>query len=505
MANFSNIIQNVSRALILDYDLERFLRLIMDALIEETNAEHGMIVVLDEKGNHQCKAARDRQLRDIADPAARRSKTIIDETLRTGEYQFYPDALSDPNLRSKSTGSIMSLNLVSLACAPLRDNERVFGVIYLDSDKAPALFNQKTGALLAQIAIVIAGVIKDLQQRRPQQEVHAPQTLKFQGAREPVEVVIANSRMELAYHRAQTIAYDDMPVLILGEPGTGKDLLAQFIHARSGRSGKYLAVDCGTLMNETFVSELFGHIKGAFTGAIQNRAGLVATARNGTLFLDEIGELSLDSQARLLRFLQSGEYKPLGSDEFKRAENVRIIAATNRRLQQMVEDGKFRQDLFDRLNDYPLELPPLRERPEEILPLARHYLEAFCKKYDKPNLELSLPAALYLKQHRLRGNVRELIQKIRRAVMSCTEKLIRIEDFDLIGSPGPRGGGDDEKNFKAAKNKIVATFEREFITARLQETGGKVKAAAKASGMPTPNFSNKMRKYGINPKKFYPQ
>lgn len=505
MANFSNIIQNVSRALILDYDLERFLHLIMDALIEETNAEHGMIVVLDEKRNHQCKAARDRRQRDIPDPAAQRSKTIINETLRTGEYQFYPDALSDPNLRSKSTGSIVNLNLVSLACAPLRDNESVFGVIYLDSDKAPALFNQKTGALLAQIAIVIAGVIKDLQQRQPHQEAQAPQTLKFQGAREPVEVVIANPQMEQAYRRAETVAGHEEPALILGEPGTGKYLLAQFIHARSGRSGKYVPVDCGTLMNETFVSELFGHVKGAFTGAIQNRAGLVASARNGTLFLDEIGELSLDSQARLLRFLQSGEYKPLGSDEFKRADNVRIIAATNRNLAQMLEEGKFRQDLFDRLNDYPLELPPLRERPEEILPLARHYLEVFCKKYGKPNLELSLPAALYLKQHRLRGNVRELIKMLRRAVMNCVAKLINIEDFDFTVSPSTSRGGDDEKNFKAAKNKIVTAFEREFITARLQETGGKVKAAAKISGMPTPNFSNKMRKYGINPKKFYPK
>lgn len=505
MANFSNIIQNVSRALILDYDLERFLRLIMDALIEETNAEHGMIVVLDEQGKHQCKAARDRHLRDIPDPASRRSKTIINETLRTGEYQFYPDAMSDPTLRSKSTGSIVDLNLISLACAPLRDDKRVFGVIYLDSDKTPALFNQRTGALLAQIAIVIAGVIKDLQQRRPQQVLHAPHTLKFQNDGQEIEIVIANPKMAQAYNRAETVAQDDAPVLILGEPGTGKDLLAQFLHAHSGRAGKYVAVNCSTLMNETFVSELFGHVKGAFTGAVQNRPGLVASARHGTLFLDEIGDLSSDSQARLLRFLQNGEYKLLGSDELKHAENVRIVAATNRNLAHMMENGKFRPDLYDRLNDFQLLLPPLRERPEEILPIAEHYLDFFCKKYNKPGLELSPHAAVYLKQHRLRGNVRELLKMIRRAAMSCKEKFIRIEDFDFTISTSERGSGDDDKNFKIAKAKVVAAFEREFITARLLETGGRVKAAAKIAGMPTPNFSNKMRKYGINPKKFYPK
>ncbi len=498
MATYSNLLQNVSRALLLEYDLERFLRLIMDALIAETQAEHGMIVVLDEHGRHQCKAARDRRLQDIPDPSARRSKTIINEVLSSGRYQFHGNALTDARLLGKSTGSITNLNLVSIACAPLRDEAGVFGVIYLDSDKAEALFNQGTGVLLDQLAQMLSGVIRDLQ-KRPALARASAQALKFNGPAGEVEVIIAHEKMAKIYRDAELLADKNIPVLLTGEPGTGKELVAQFLHAKSNRRGKWLAVDCGTLPYETLVSELFGHVRGAFTNARNDRPGLVAAARKGTLFLDEIGEFSLDSQARLLRFLEMGEYKPLGSDEIKRADDVRIITATNKNLPKLIQEGKFRQDLYDRLNDVVFELPPLRERAEEILPLAYHYLARYGKEYDNPDLELSLAAAVYLKQHRLRGNVRELKKMVRRAVLGCREKFIQIEHFDFT-RPHSSPAIDDEKNFKAAKAKIVDDFERQFILARLRETGGKVKLAAKISGMPAPNFSNKMKKYGINPK-----
>lgn len=499
MATYSNLLQNVSRGLLLEYDLDRFLRLIMDALIGETQAEHGMIVVLDDRGKHQCKAARDRRQQDIPDPASRRSKTIIDEVLHTGRYQFHGNALTDARLLGKSTGSIMNLNLVSIACAPLRDEAGVFGAIYLDSDKAEALFNHGTGVLLDQVALMLSGVIRDLQ-KRPALASGAAQTLAFAGPVGEVEVIIAHERMAKIYRDAETLADKNIPVLLTGEPGTGKELVAQFLHVKSNRRGKWLAVDCGTLPFETLVSELFGHVKGAFTNAAHDRPGLVAAARKGTLFLDEIGEFSLDSQARLLRFLETGEYKPLGSDEIKRADDVRIITATNKNLPKLILEGKFRQDLYDRLNDVVFELPPLRERPEEILPLANHYLARYAKEFNQPELELSLAAAVYLKQHRLRGNVRELKKMVRRAVLGCREKFVQIEHFDFTRPQSAPAPGEEEKNFKAAKAKVIADFERGFILARLRETGGKVKLAAKLCGMPVPNFSNKMKKYGINPR-----
>ena len=213
-------------------------------------------------------------------------------------------------------------------------------------------------------------------------------------------------------------------VLLLGESGTGKELAAQYLHSHSQRSDKpFVTVECSGLTESLFESELFGHEKGAFTGATHRKQGLVESARGGTLFLDEVGDIPLPMQVKLLRLIESGSYRPVGSVNPKQAD-FRLICATHRQLRQMVEEGRFRQDLYYRISPFPVHLPSLRERSQDIIPLANHLLKQL--RQDKP-LKLSDQACQWLCQQRFPGNIRELRNRLERAILLCDSGLIETE------------------------------------------------------------------------------
>ena len=289
------------------------------------------------------------------------------------------------------------------------------------------------------------------------------------------------------------VAGADASVLILGESGVGKELVARAIHRRSPRRAcALIKVNCGAIPHELFESEFFGHVKGAFTGAIKDRAGRFELADGGTLFLDEVGEIPLSLQAKLLRVLQEHQFERVG-DERTRTANVRIVAATNRDLQKEVEAGRFRQDLFYRLSVFPIEVPPLRERKEDIPVLAAHFLKAGAQKMNLKPSRLTAEDAALLRAYSWPGNVRELQNVIERAIILSQGGPLR---FDLASSGArplvPRTGVLTREELKQ--------YERESIRAALAQTNGKVfgaNGAAALLGMKGTTLASRIKALGL--------
>ena len=295
------------------------------------------------------------------------------------------------------------------------------------------------------------------------------------------------------------IAGCDVDVLILGETGTGKEIVAQAIHYLSGRASRpWVAVNCGAIPTELMESELFGHVRGAYTNAHGAREGLVAEAEGGTLFLDDVDCLPLAAQSKLLRFLQEREYRPLGSNRVKHAD-LRVIASTNRNLHDQCTRGLFRQDLYYRLNVLSLTLPPLRERREDIAVLARHFAMMAGRRFSRPAVSLGHAALRKLLCHDWPGNVRELQHAIERAVLMAAGSVIDEHDVQLTDAQGVIG---EEASFRAAKARVVEQFERSFIEQRLLECDGNVTRAARDARKNRRAFFALMRKHSIEPERF---
>ncbi|MBI4541952.1 MAG: sigma-54-dependent Fis family transcriptional regulator, partial [Gemmatimonadetes bacterium] len=292
----------------------------------------------------------------------------------------------------------------------------------------------------------------------------------------------------------------------------GKDVIARAIHYNSPRKdGPFVVADCASLSESLLESELFGHVRGAFTGAIRDRKGLAETARGGTLFLDEISTVSPQVQGNLLRLIEEHEIRPVGSDKTV-AVDVRVIAATNRELQELVQQGSFREDLFYRLSVFTIRLPPLRERRQEIALLAHHFLKRFSQELGK-DIDLITPQAMaILEAHDWPGNVRELENVIERAVLLADSRALAPDTIPLDGDDAAAQWNhvpDDAKTLverkKGLRAEAVERLERLFVLKALRAAEWNVTSAARAVGMQRPNFHALMRKYGISARQHGPQ
>ena len=308
-------------------------------------------------------------------------------------------------------------------------------------------------------------------------------------------VIVGNTpAIQKLLRRLPMTAQTDATVLLNGESGTGKEVFARRIHELSRRrDARFVAVNCGALSDTLLESELFGYKRGAFTDAHRDTPGLVVEAEGGTLFLDEIGEISASVQVKLLRFLQSKEYKPLGSPKNERAD-VRIVAATNRDLRSMVQKGTFREDLFYRLNIIPITIPPLRERKADVPLLASYFLSQFRRQYGKKAIGFSSDAIARLRAHDWPGNVRELENRVQQLVVLSNEEV--IHDLEHVGDDAV-DGAIEVGAFKDAKRRVVADFERDYVRRALARTNGNVSAAARDSGLDRKSFWLIARRAGI--------
>jgi two-component system NtrC family response regulator len=306
------------------------------------------------------------------------------------------------------------------------------------------------------------------------------------------------------FDQINKVAPTDSTVLLFGESGTGKELFARAVHVHSQRaSQQFVAVDCSTFSPSLLESELFGHVKGAFTGAVQDKAGIFDVAHGGTLFMDDVTNLNLEIQGKLLRVLETGEYKPVGASHFHNTD-VRIIAATNKDLKGMVEEGKFREDLFYRLNVFPIYIPPLRERKEDIPKLAYHFLRLFCRKTGKRIEGFSDQALESLINYDWPGNVRQL--------KNIVERLVIMADgitLDLLldrlqmsqpwkDNPIPETLKELNAVKKHLQELVFGQIQKAFLIKALRASNGNITHAAKRVGMQRPNFCALLRKHHIS-------
>ncbi len=325
-------------------------------------------------------------------------------------------------------------------------------------------------------------------------------------------IIGSSPQMQAVYRLIARCAPTNSTVILRGESGTGKELIARAIHYNSLRKDRpFVTVDCTALSESLLESELFGHVKGSFTGAISNKKGLFETADGGTLFLDEIGNISLSTQAKLLRFIEEREFKAVG-DTRVQTVNIRMITATNKDLEAMVADGNFRDDLYYRINIFPIEIPPLRERRDDIPPLAFHFLKKFRSEAEHEVKEFSTGAMNLLMNLDWPGNVRELENVVHRGVILASGDVIRqgdlvniVDMLPRVALDVPRTGEDLKRIKKIARQKSVENVEKLFVLGALKRNGWNVTRSAEETGMQRSNLQALMKKYDIRIRDAKPQ
>ena len=407
-------------------DLTELLNRVLDLAIQIVGAERGLIFLRDDAtGELRVRVARNLDHETIRD-AGEYSQRILSEAA-AGRPIVTLDAGSDE--RFERYDSVSLYNIRSLACIPLKLRDKVLGTVYLDSRKGDVLFSEEDVEFLtafagqASIAIENAQLYEALRQENLYLKRTVESRYGFQN------IVGTSPSLAGALERLEKIAESSLPVIIQGESGTGKELVARAIHFNSPRREKRFVTENVAALPETLLeSELFGHVRGAFTGAEQDKQGLFELADGGTLFLDEVGEMGLPLQSKLLRVLQDGEIRPVGSNKVRKVD-VRIVAATNRDLKAMVANKSFREDLFYRLNVVTLSLPPLRQRKEDLPLLIDHFLDKIARERGTKPLKVDAHVLAILSRHRWPGNVRELENTIARLSLFAEGPTLSLADL----------------------------------------------------------------------------
>ncbi len=402
----------------------------------------------------------------------------------------------------------------SFVCVPIRHAGEVLGTLSLTFPLLPWNTLNKLVNLMEVVGGIIADAVESVREQDDERRKLESENdrMRFElGENKGFENIIGHSSaMRAVYLEMAKVARSSANVLLLGESGTGKELLAQAIHYSSDRAGgPFVAVNCAALPEGLIESELFGHEKGAFTGAIKQRIGRFEEASEGTLFLDEIGDLPVQVQVKLLRVLQEKVFERVGSQQPLRT-NARIIAATSRNLERMKDEGSFREDLYYRLAVLPIAVPPLRSRKVDIISLADFFLAKYNKRYNKKVLRLSTPAIDMLMSYHWPGNVRELENMIERAVIMSSSGVINAVDLPPSLQTAAATGTETllpaprlEAPARADIETLTAAFETELITAALKRTRGNVSAAARELGTTIRKLHYRIHQLRIEPAQYH--
>lgn len=389
-----------------------------------TGAERGLFLTLNPDTDNFIITGKDMDKATITD-AKKFSRSVINRVKRTKRPLISYDAVQDR--RFKKSESVLINNIHSVLCIPVINEDRVLGTLYLDSRKKPGLFSKEDKDFFGSLSNLLAGTLmKALEFRKIEEEtILLKKHLRTRFG--PKNIIGKSGKMQEVFDKIEKAAKIDIPVLMLGDTGTGKELVAATIHQLSKRKANIFSiVDCLALTLSLLESELFGYTKGAFTGADRQKIGLLEASKDGTIFIDEIGDASYAIQSNLLRFLDTGEVKKIGATKYHKVD-TRIIAATNKDIYQLVAEGKFRKDLFYRINKFVIQLPPLRERKEDIKLLLEYFLALFNRKYNKEIKGLTKDAFELLFNYDWPGNVREFESEIERCVLFCNKSLITKE------------------------------------------------------------------------------
>lgn len=485
-------------------DLKLALYRALELLSEHLGMERGSITLL----NPDTEEIHIEVAHGISDSEKTRGRYKLGEgvtgrVIATGRPMAIPQINAEPLFLDR-TGARKGIDKsrVSFVCVPIKDDQRVIGALSVDSPFRSDSPLDDDVRLLTIISSLIAQKTVVLEQISREQERLKEENIRLRkelNKKYSFSNIIGNSRkMQEVFYLITQVARSNASVLLLGESGTGKELVANAIHYNSLRAGHPLIkVNCAALPSNLIEAELFGHEKGAFTGAHKEKAGKFELADKGTIFLDEIGSLALESQGKLLRVLQEKEIERLGGTRTIKV-NVRLVAATNQDLSRAVERGEFREDLFYRLNVYPIYLPALREREADILLLADYFLEKYASEYGKDIKRISTPAIDAITQYHWPGNVRELENCMERAVLLCDDRVIRSYHLP----PTLQTAKDTDTQESRSLKDAVERFERELLIDALKSSRGNMRKAALALQTTERIFGYKVAKYQIDLKKY---
>jgi len=461
-------------------ELDVLLSELIDQIVAMTRASKGFLVLASSaRGTYEIRVARNLERQPVDEPTELLSDHIIREVITSKQAQIISDAYADA--RFQHSLSVINLKLSSVMCVPLIVRGDLLGLIYVGNDNVRNLFRVEQLETLKVFAAQAALFIKNAQllsELRVESAELAERLEDFKfGA-----IIGACPQMIEVYTRVEKVASTDITVLIAGETGTGKELIAREIHNRSARATKpFITVNCGAIPENLIESELFGHVKGAFTGAVSNQVGKFLAAHEGTIFLDEIGELPLHLQVKLLRVLQERQIQRVGEAKTTSID-VRVVAATNRDLAEEVRGGRFREDLFFRLNVIGVELPPLRERGDDVLLIARYLVAKYIKDFGRPMDPGSAfaPSA----EHAMRrfswpGNIRQLENHLKKALVLADGPEITAKDLDL---EVPKGATNEE-DFILPLAEAREAWQSEYINRVLALNGGNRTKTARDLGV----------------------
>jgi len=482
----------IAQSLLREADYGELLADLLDLTIKAVGAERGFVLAR-EGGKVRASIARNFRSEALPGIEEEVSSSIAEMVLREGKALLISDASTSTQFRNRE--SVRRLELRSVLCAPVMMSNEAFALIYLDNREISNFFTEDHRRLLDEICTLSSPRLRvavSFQQARRRAAELESSVGSMDG------IVTADQNMSALLNVVSQVAGTELPVLIQGETGTGKELIARALYRRSKRdSGPFVVINCAALPSNLIESELFGYARGAFTGAVRDRTGLIGAAHRGTLLLDEIGELPLELQTRLLRVLQSGEFNRLGSVETEIVD-VRFIAATNRDLEREVEEGRFRSDLYFRLSALPLRIPPLRERPGDIPLLIEHFLRTYAGRWGRGSQKLSDDCLRMLLNYQFPGNVRELENEVARlvalasvgAVIDASSLSERVRNQTAITAAKKEQGGDEQP-------VSLLEMEKRVISAALAHTRGNRTQAAEILGISREGLRVKMQRLGL--------
>lgn len=480
------------------YSLKSFCDCLLDGLLTTTNAERGFILsYLPDATTADVIAARNYQTTNLSLAEYDFSRTLLREVFERNSSLLVADASSDARYASET--SVKRLELKSVIAAPLRHEQKTIGALYFENNSLPRAFNQSDIALLEAIAQFVVFYFQHA--RLLPVIFQQPSRVFFDTNQASKEFVSQDAKTMELLDVVSRIADSPATVLLQGESGTGKELIARALHYQSRKRADkpFVAINCAAIPDNLLESELFGHEKGAFTGATEKRIGLIEQGNSGTLLLDEVSEIAYPLQAKLLRFLQSNEFQRLGGKETTKVD-VRVVAATSKDLKEMTTAGLFQEALYFRLNVIPLHLPPLRERKGDIKVLAEHFILKFSALYNK-NIHIEHATMECLQEYDFPGNVRELENLIHRLVALSKDDAIRLGDLptellqltshhlnlqkdplNQILTTQPADIDELQRRRKALR-QILSKQEKQLVEKTIQETNGNLTEAAKRLGI----------------------
>jgi transcriptional regulator with GAF, ATPase, and Fis domain len=464
-----------SERLITSRSVDELLETLLDDVIELTGAARGVVLLVDlgegQQAPPRVRASRNVQKEAIQDPSGAISDSIVRQVIETKRAVIVSDALTDTTFGKSE--SVVALRLSSVMCVPLVNQGETIGVLYVANDEVKHLFERKQLDLLmifaAQASLIVQNAMLLSALRADTMKLKEELRDKRFG-----DIIGACPSMMEVFRKLQKVAGTDISVMITGETGTGKELIARELHRRSNRvHGPFITVNCGAIPENLMESEMFGHVKGAFTGAIASRPGKFQQADGGTLFLDEIGELTLSLQVKLLRAIQERVVYRVGDGRPEKCD-IRIIAATNRTLEEMIKTGEFREDLYYRLNVVNLWLPPLRDRGDDTFIIAKAMLSKYAEELSSNVRGFSPQALAAIKKHSWPGNIRQLENRIKKALVLCDKTLLGPEDLDL---------GPEAQEPIVPLEKAKEDFQRRYVLDVLERNNGNRTQTARDLGV----------------------